>query len=177
MKKKLKFLFWIFLERIIRMSITPNMRAFLIKIFGGYVGKQVYIHDVIFQNIYVNGFKNFTAKNKATIQSGCIIDLSEQVILDEMTTISQGVIVCTHSNPGKKLGKPLSKIYPPEYKKVHFKKACWIGAGSIILPGVTIGVMSVVAAGSVVTNDVPPAVVVAGVPSKVVKKLDAAKID
>lgn len=46
---------------------------------------------------------------------------------------------------------------------------CWIAANSIILAGVTIGKGSVVAAGSVVTNDVPPYSVVAGVPAKVIK--------
>ena len=48
----------------------------------------------------------------------------------------------------------------------------WIGANVAVMPGVTIGKHSVVAAGSVVTRDVPPDVVVAGVPAKIVKKLD-----
>jgi acetyltransferase-like isoleucine patch superfamily enzyme len=47
----------------------------------------------------------------------------------------------------------------------------WIGAAATILPGVTIGADSVVAAGAVVTRDVPPATVVAGVPAKVIKHL------
>ena len=47
----------------------------------------------------------------------------------------------------------------------------WIGAAATILPGVTIGADSVVAAGAVVTDDVPPATLVAGVPAKVIRKL------
>jgi acetyltransferase-like isoleucine patch superfamily enzyme len=47
----------------------------------------------------------------------------------------------------------------------------WIGAAATILPGVTIGADSVVAAGAVVTHDVPPATVVAGVPATVVRQL------
>ncbi len=47
----------------------------------------------------------------------------------------------------------------------------WIGAGAIILPGVSIGNDSVVGAGSVVTHDVPPAVVVAGNPARVLRTL------
>ena len=47
----------------------------------------------------------------------------------------------------------------------------WIGANAVVLPGVTIGQHSVVAAGAVVTQDVPAYTVVAGVPAKVVKKL------
>jgi acetyltransferase-like isoleucine patch superfamily enzyme len=47
----------------------------------------------------------------------------------------------------------------------------WIGAAATILPGVTIGADAVVAAGAVVTHDVPPATLVAGVPATVIKKL------
>jgi acetyltransferase-like isoleucine patch superfamily enzyme len=47
----------------------------------------------------------------------------------------------------------------------------WIGAAATILPGVSIGADSVVAAGAVVTRDVPPATLVAGVPAKVIKHL------
>jgi maltose O-acetyltransferase len=48
----------------------------------------------------------------------------------------------------------------------------WIGAGAIILSGVTIERGAVVAAGAVVTKDVPPLTVVAGVPAKVIKKIE-----
>ena len=47
----------------------------------------------------------------------------------------------------------------------------WIGANAVILPGVTIGKHAVVAAGAVVTTDVPENTVVGGVPAKVIKKL------
>lgn len=47
----------------------------------------------------------------------------------------------------------------------------WIGAGSTVLQGVTIGADSVVAAGSVVTRDVPPATLVGGVPARVIREL------
>ena len=47
----------------------------------------------------------------------------------------------------------------------------WIGSNAVILPGVTIGSHSVVAAGAVVTKDVPPRTLVAGVPAKIIKQL------
>jgi acetyltransferase-like isoleucine patch superfamily enzyme len=47
----------------------------------------------------------------------------------------------------------------------------WIGANAVILPGLTIGHHSVVAAGAVVTKDVPPHSLVAGVPAKVIKQI------
>jgi acetyltransferase-like isoleucine patch superfamily enzyme len=47
----------------------------------------------------------------------------------------------------------------------------WIGANAVILPGITIGHHSVVAAGAVVTKDVPPHSLVAGVPAKIMKQI------
>lgn len=54
-------------------------------------------------------------------------------------------------------------------KTVVIEDDCWIAANSIILAGVTIGKGSVVAAGSVVSKDVPPYSVVAGVPARIIK--------
>lgn len=49
---------------------------------------------------------------------------------------------------------------------------CWIGAGAIIMPNITIGASSIVGAGAVVTKNVPPCTVVAGVPARIIKKLE-----
>ena len=59
-------------------------------------------------------------------------------------------------------------------KPVLLKSGCWIGAGVIILPGVTIGENSVVGAGSVVTKDVPPATVAAGNPAQIIRNIKGA---
>lgn len=56
-------------------------------------------------------------------------------------------------------------------KPVHLKRNCWIGAGATILPGVTVGENSVVAAGAVVTRDVEDNTVVGGNPARLIKRL------
>ena len=58
------------------------------------------------------------------------------------------------------------------YGKVTIKKNAWLGMGATICPGVTIGENSVVAAGAVVTKDVPDNVVVGGCPAKIIKELN-----
>lgn len=57
-------------------------------------------------------------------------------------------------------------------KPVVIKRKAWIGAGSIILPGVTVGENAIVAAGSVVTKDVPANTLVGGVPAKFIKQIE-----
>ena len=58
------------------------------------------------------------------------------------------------------------------YGKVSIKKNAWLGMNVTVCPGVTIGEYAVVAAGAVVTKDVPDFAVVGGVPAKVIKMLD-----
>ncbi|MCZ2083871.1 MAG: sugar O-acetyltransferase, partial [Flavobacteriales bacterium] len=56
--------------------------------------------------------------------------------------------------------------------KIHIKKNAWIGANVTILQGVTIGENSVVAAGAVVSKDVPDNTIVGGIPAKILKKIN-----
>ena len=53
---------------------------------------------------------------------------------------------------------------------IKIENGVWIGAGTVVLPGVTIGEKAMVAAGSVVNKDIPPFTVAAGVPCRVIKK-------
>jgi maltose O-acetyltransferase len=68
---------------------------------------------------------------------------------------------------------PQNHASPGESRPVVIGDRVWVGARVTILKGVTIGADSTVAAGSVVTHDVPPGVVVAGVPARVIRTLGA----
>ena len=93
---------------------------------------------------------------------------TDLLTIEDSVGIGPCVTIIIHSDPSP---SPLQKIYPKRTLPVHIKKGAWIGAGAIILPDVTVGECSLVATGAVVTKDVPPYTVVAGVPAKVIKGL------
>ncbi len=85
-------------------------------------------------------------------------------------SISKGTWLVTHDGGVWVLRDKYPKINV--FGKIEIKDNCYIGLNAIILPNVTIGPNSVVGAGAIVTKDVPPNTVVAGVPAKVVRTLD-----
>jgi acetyltransferase-like isoleucine patch superfamily enzyme len=93
---------------------------------------------------------------------------TDLLTIDRNVAIGPRVVLLLHSDP---FPSPLASVYPEKNAVIHISEGAWIGAGAIILPGVTVGECSVVAAGSVVTKDVPAYTVVGGVPAKELKKI------
>jgi acetyltransferase-like isoleucine patch superfamily enzyme len=94
----------------------------------------------------------------------------ELIEIEDEVSIALGSIIIAHS-----AGSPFQarlKLFSSAPEKVVLKRGCWIGAGAIILPGTTVGEAAIVAAGSVVNQDVPPYTVVAGNPARPVRKLE-----
>jgi acetyltransferase-like isoleucine patch superfamily enzyme len=111
---------------------------------------------------------------------GCFIKLGKNVFINHLCSFLDlgGIII----EDGVMIGPRVSitsENHPADTStrntlipaKVIIKRNAWIGAGATILPGVTIGENAVVAAGAVVTKDVPDNTIVGGVPAKVLKHL------
>lgn len=88
------------------------------------------------------------------------------IYVGDRTMFGPNVTVATAGHPI--LPELREKVYQFN-APVHIGRNCWIGAGAIILPGITIGDNTVVGAGSVVTKDLPPNVIAAGNPCKVMR--------
>jgi acetyltransferase-like isoleucine patch superfamily enzyme len=92
------------------------------------------------------------------------------VTIGNHVNLAQGIIVTAlnhnFEDPDKRIDEQGVSTKP-----VTIGNDIWIGANAVILPGVTIGDHSVVAAGAVVTKDVPPHSLVAGVPAKIIKQI------
>lgn len=84
------------------------------------------------------------------------------ILIEDDVTIATGVKIITHDNA---ISKPCPE-FTDLFGRVTVKKNSFVGAYSVLLPGVTIGEDAIVAAGSVVTKSIPPGEIWGGVPAK-----------
>lgn len=93
--------------------------------------------------------------------------------LGNRVTLAYGVVLITHDGSSRLFRQsiPGSSRWGNRFGTIQIRDNCFIGVNTIILPGVTIGPDSIVGAGSVVTKDVPPQSVVAGVPARTICSL------
>ncbi|HEV3312058.1 MAG TPA: acyltransferase [Chloroflexota bacterium] len=96
------------------------------------------------------------------------------VEIGSRVTITRGVVLITHDGSSRVFRHlvPEGSRYGNQFAPVRVLDNSFVGENSILLPGVTIGPNSIVGAGSIVTKDVPPATVAAGVPARVICTLD-----
>lgn len=92
------------------------------------------------------------------------LDVYDDILIGDDVALGGYNIVYTHDHQPQADGPAWTG--PITSGKVVIEDGAWIGAGAIILPGVTIGRRAVVAAGAVVSRDVAPGTVVAGVPAR-----------
>ena len=90
------------------------------------------------------------------------------IYVGDYTLFAPNVVVATAGHPID----PELRARGLQYNAaVHIGKNCWIGAGALIMPGVTIGDNTVIGAGSVVTKDIPAGVVAVGNPCRVMREI------
>jgi acetyltransferase-like isoleucine patch superfamily enzyme len=99
------------------------------------------------------------------INGGAILFSMHELVIEDAVAISNEVYICDSNSHGMEGGD----VYEAP---VRIGRGSWIGARAMILPGVTIGPRVMVAAGAVVTRDVPADSLVAGNPGRVVRTLN-----
>lgn len=138
----------------------------LLKQMFAEIGENCYIEPPFHANFggkHVHFGKNVYANfNLTMVDDG-------HIYVGDYTMFAPGVIVAMAGHP---ILPELRETVYQYNMPVHIGKNCWIGAGAIILPGVTIGDQVVVGAGSVVTKDLPSNVVAVGNPCRVVREVN-----
>jgi len=154
-----------------RAALFPPVRAFWLRLLGAKIGSRSILHDVRFFNLYRRGFRGLRIGDNCFIGDECLLDLADEILLEDQVTLAERVLILTHTNVGYR-DHPLQPHFPPMVGPVTIRRGSFVGAAVTILPGLTIGPEALVAAGSVVTADVPPRTVVAGVPARPLRTLE-----
>ena len=113
---------------------------------------------------YTDCGKNITVGKNVFINSGCCFQDQGGITIGDGALIGHQVVLATLNHDLNPERRKSMKAAP-----IVIGKNVWIGAHATVLAGVCIGDNAVIAAGAVVTKDVPPLTVVAGIPAKTVK--------
>jgi len=130
------------------------------------IGQPVDESTTVFTPFHTNFGKHISLGKNVFINHACtFLDLGG-IVIEDKVLVGPKVSLITENHPVRPEDRKMLDL-----KRIVLKRNCWIGANSVILPGVTVGENSVVAAGSLVTKDVPADTVVGGVPARVIKKV------
>lgn len=150
-------------------KISNTLRMFMLRLLGVRYGD----NSKIFGGCDVLGGQ-ITLGNGVTINRCCYFDLTGSVVMEDQVGVGHGVTFITaHHEMGpvqNRAGHNLQGYISS--RDIVVKEGAWIAANATIMPGVIIGKGAVVAACALVTKDVEDNTVVAGVPAKIIKKLD-----
>jgi acetyltransferase-like isoleucine patch superfamily enzyme len=132
------------------LPLPAAFRVFLQRLRGVKIGKHVFIGP------------------------GCWLDNTrpDLITIEDYVSLAGRVTVLTHSDPTLPLREilgPTSRVFKP----VVIKRGAWVTVNCVVLPGVTIGENSIIAAGSVVNKDIPPNVVAGGIPARVIRSIES----
>ena len=153
-----------------RVLLVPQLRAPFLRLLGASIGRRAVLHNLRFFNLYRTGLRGLSIGEDCFVGDECLFDLAEAITLERQVTLAERVLVLTHMNVGY-ADHPLQPYFPPMAAPVVLEQGAFVGASVTILGGVRIGSAAFVAAGSVVTADVPPRTLVAGVPARALRPI------
>jgi acetyltransferase-like isoleucine patch superfamily enzyme len=147
-------------------KLGKNVRlSKFINLYGCEIGDETKI------GAFVEIQKNAAIGRRCKISSHTFI--CEGVTIEDYVFVGHGVVFVNDSFPRATTeGGELQTESDWVVEKTLLKKGCSIGSGATILSNVTIGERAIVGAGAVVTRDVPPGVIVAGNPARILRKID-----
>jgi acetyltransferase-like isoleucine patch superfamily enzyme len=145
----------------------------VLRAFGAEVGaRNVRVHAPLVLHGAEDGYANLSIADGCILNGNVYLDLAGRITLEEGVSLGPGTIVMTHNrfNHNRILEERLA--HQCGVADVVFESGSGVKAGAIVTRGVTIGANSVVAAGAVVTRNVDSLCLVAGIPAKVVERIE-----
>ena len=145
--------------------LEQEKRAAMLREMFAEIGEDCYIEPPLHANWggkHVHFGRNVYANFNLTL-----VD-DTHIYVGDYTMIAPNVTIATAGHP---INPELREKAYQFNRSIRIGRNCWIGAGAVILPGVTIGDNSVIGAGSIVTKDIPANVIAVGNPCKVLREI------
>ncbi|SPF50174.1 putative acetyltransferase, trimeric LpxA-like domain [Syntrophobacter sp. SbD1] len=161
------FLVDLFLEYLPHAPIANRLKSKLMSLRGAKMGCRV----KLLKGVWVDRFEGLVIGDDVSISKDVIILAVGGVEIGDRSMIGPGskLISAGHLIPE---GRGPMRFSGGFLKKITIEKDVWIGAQVVILPGIKIGEGAIIAAGAVVTKDVPPFAIVGGVPAGMIRMRD-----
>jgi acetyltransferase-like isoleucine patch superfamily enzyme len=159
-------------ERAIRMTERLNVlpyddREAIRAAWSELTGQPVDETFILIPPVYCDHGVNLRVGRNVFINQRCQLNDIGGIEIGDDVMIGPGVNLITSGHPVA----PASRRDGITAAPIRIERNVWIGAGAMILQGVTIGENSVIGAGAIVTHDIPPATLAVGVPAKVIRTI------
>ena len=159
----------VFLDSLREYNELPHVRMDLreakLKEMFAEVGENCYVESPFYANM--GGRHVHLGRNVYTNFGLTLVD-DTHIYIGDYTMIGPNVTIATAGHP---IDPALRQMGLQYNLPVHIGRNCWLGAGVVVLPGVTIGDNTVIGAGSIVTKDIPANVVAVGNPCRVLREV------
>lgn len=150
-----------------RYRLLNSLKAFFLTRMGASIGKR----PIFYPGVWIAPGRNLVLGDDVDLALDVLITTSGGVAIGDRTLIGYRAQIISANH---KIPEGRGRIFGSGHDAAQVTIGCdvWVGGNSMIMPGVTIGDGAVVAAGSVVTKDVPKYTIVGGVPAKEIKQRD-----
>jgi len=145
-----------------------RLRAQFLRWIGFRIGKGTYLWDMPVITGSQGLYQRLQIGSNSLVSVGCYFDLAGEITIGSWVGLSPQVMLLTGTHEFSDSQNRVGNLTP---RSIRVGDGSWLGARCTILPGVEVGEGAVIAAGAVVTRDVPAHSIVAGVPAKVVRYL------
>ena len=149
--------------------VSCSVKRSLLRFRGATVGRSV----KIWRGVWVDDYRRLQIGDNVTLGRSVMLVCGGTVIIGENCMVGHGAQIISGGHRIPPLSSRESMRFSgSEEAPIVVERDSWIGAGAIVLPGVTIGQGAVVAAGAVVAKDLPANVIAGGVPAAIIRKRD-----
>jgi acetyltransferase-like isoleucine patch superfamily enzyme len=151
------------------MAVTPHdplscrIKRSLLRWRGAQIGPR----PKVWRDVWIDDYRKLSIGADVSIGKSAMLGCIGGVTIGDQVMIAHGSQILSAGHRIPEVGESM-RFSGLDVAPIHIGDGAWIGAGAIVLQGVTVGEGAIVAAGAVVTKDVPPYTMVAGVPAVVI---------